>query len=796
MGKIWKIAGLVVVLLIAVSVFVSMASGASSSTEQIKTSSEIVNAVKQMEIHIPPSWEGSEPGEAFLVHKIRDGEIVPFYWVVPFEKNGKTIGLIGLDPYTGDFGWRMEASGRLIKPSEEILKSSLTTHNYDLTSFSIDKMKLVYISPQKGCFWVILKKKAPISEYVLYSIENGKIREMKTELQFKTLEAKGSDFVGTGPINQSPIIKLNSIKGHYKENISQYAPMSVDKSKTDWMKGKVPYYYQGLTSWCWAYCLAKHHQWFSPRNLGNGATQTSEIAHYLNKLTTEGATLEEVHDVMTHWDDVDEAMRDLDFDYENYQLTYIGEGNHPVQDGSPTGYTDDLKTWIMYTESPVICAVDSKGGGSGSYVDHDVLVIGYNDSKDEIYINNPRAWLWNGTGYVGKGADAAVSYNDWNNKFWSAVWWGKTWLPGAKRYGMCAGIPGDNKLIRITDSTIEFSDYTIYDDEKEKIYDIGMTIGDDNSAAGWDSFHDTYYEDQVKIELKDTHAGETSTPIGKGDFWGYYPDPPDSWIYFGVNGIPKGSTIDDAYFHIKPKKLGDIWMNVVWKANDEDDRIHSDNRITVSDDRDHVGGSMSMMKPIKIGAPQHTGEYLFHVDDDDTTGPNLDDYADDGNIDDSDITPYVIATKWSDTSGISSVEYRYKFGSGSWSSWESGTQLGSNWHYEIPRSEWINHIGETLYWEARATDNDNDRPNDKSTSYSGTKTGGLISDDDTTPPTISNMKSEPASPVPDSHNSYIRLKADITDPSGISDVDFKYRYNGGGWKTKKSIWTLWQHLLV
>ena len=48
MDKIWKIAGLVAVLLIAVSVFVSMASGASSSTEQVKTSSELQAMEKQV----------------------------------------------------------------------------------------------------------------------------------------------------------------------------------------------------------------------------------------------------------------------------------------------------------------------------------------------------------------------------------------------------------------------------------------------------------------------------------------------------------------------------------------------------------------------------------------------------------------------------------------------------------------------------------------------------------------------------------------------------------------------------
>lgn len=365
MNKIWRIWCLVAVLLVVVSMFAGVASGASSSTEQIKTPSEIVNAVKQMDIHIPTAWSNSEPGQPFLLHKIVDGEIVPFFWVVPFEKNGETIGLIGLDPYTGEFWWRVEGNANLDKPSGQILKSSLAAQNYDSTDFSIDKMKLVYIGPQKGCFWVIPKKNAPISEHIMYSIKTGRVKKMRAELQFKTLEAKGSDFVGTGPINQSPIIKLNSIKGHYKENISQYASISVDKSKTDWMVGEVPYYYQGLeTKWCWACCLAMQHQWFSPRNLGNGATQTSEIAHYLNKLTSEGATLEEVHDVMTHWDDVDEAMRDLDFDYENYQLTYVGEGDHPIQNGGPTGDTNDLKTWVMYAESPIICAINSKGGGS------------------------------------------------------------------------------------------------------------------------------------------------------------------------------------------------------------------------------------------------------------------------------------------------------------------------------------------------------------------------------------------------------------------------------------------------
>jgi len=64
MDKIWKIGWLVVVLLIAVSVFVSVASGASSSTEQIKTCSEINATIQALEL--PSYWAGAGIGTPVL----------------------------------------------------------------------------------------------------------------------------------------------------------------------------------------------------------------------------------------------------------------------------------------------------------------------------------------------------------------------------------------------------------------------------------------------------------------------------------------------------------------------------------------------------------------------------------------------------------------------------------------------------------------------------------------------------------------------------------------------------------
>jgi len=163
--------------------------------------------------------------------------------------------------------------------------------------------------------------------------------------------------------------------------------------------------------------------------------------------------------------------------------------------------------------------------------------------------------------------------------------------------------------------------------------------------------------------------------------------------------------------------------------------------------------------------------------DDDTSGPNLSNPISAGNIDDSLSGNYRIQIDATDPSGISTLDFSYRFGAGSWSSWMPHSGLsGSTYWYSIPYSEWILHVGETVYFKIVAFDNDNDRGTaDRAYTNSQDYTAGTISDDDTTPPTLAN----PTCTL-DPTNSY-KLQIIVTDPSQVYQVRFRYNFDAGTW---------------
>jgi len=93
-----------------------------------------------------------------------------------------------------------------------------------------------------------------------------------------------------------------------------------------------------------------------------------------------------------------------------------------------------------------------------------------------------------------------------------------------------------------------------------------------------------------------------------------------------------------------------------------------------------------------------------------------------------------------------------------------------NWTFTIP-AQVESHEGETLKFYVWAEDNDNDIPNDRSSSINnngGSSFSVSIEDNDTTPPAFSNPQVNPASPV---DTNTLTFSLDIADPSGIKDND-------------------------
>ena len=517
----------------------------------------------------------------------------PYCWGVLVEKNGVSIGLICVDPVDGHFMKRLNVPSdysflaplSLSQIREEIeyrVGKNVTKLNYNLNNLNTKESKLVYLGANRGNFWFVPNEKF-LENSLLIGIENKNIYELKEIIS--DLNKINKEIISKNITAK----KLNQKKKLVDTSVTDNSIKSIGaRSSVTWLLGEVPYYYQYSSSWCWAFSLAMQHQWWSPEPLGTGLSQASEIANYLNKDWDDGGSLGDIERVMKEW-------HDISSEYESYQTVYAGSGKHPFEDGQPTGYTNDIKSWLDYYGSPVIVAGDSDNDWL-NIADHAVVVIGYSDAYDIIYINNPGHNVHGATG-----ADAAVSYSDFND-FWSG--WSVNF---AFNYQMIGGIPGDNNIVTVANAGIKFSG-TIKYDEKEKIYDILLGPGGDNTAAGWDTFHaEPYYEDGVKIELVNSNDGDTSSPVNDGDFWSHTPNPPDDWIYFAINGISQGSIIDDAYFYVKPNKLGNIWLEYLWWVYDEDDRTHTLNGITridnVYDDRGPgTDNYIKMMKPTKIKA--------------------------------------------------------------------------------------------------------------------------------------------------------------------------------------------------
>jgi len=687
--------------------------------------------------------------------------IEPYRWNIFIENNGVIVGIICVSPFDGRFMSRVIVDRQYsipIIPSEMNISIILKNKYVDTTQYVLDETKFVYLGAYLGSFWFV-PNKFNFSKSILFDIGY---------VNFTTIE-ESLNIID----NRNKLIEP-FVNNQTKNVISRISRMEFDRksdgietnSKVTWLVGEVPYYWQFDSSWCWAFSLVMQHQWWSPEALGTGLTQAYEVANYFNKDWNQGGSLSDIDRCMREWHQINNQ-------YENYQFVWSGVGNHPIQDGAPTGYTNDIKTWLDYLGSPVIVAGDSDNDFL-NLADHVVLVVGYNDDYDVIYINNSGHDV-----HGASGADAAVSYADFND-FWSG------WSVLSPSYSMCGGIPGDNKYTNVANAGIKFSG-SITDSEKEKIYDIMIGPGQDNTHSGWDTFQDFYYEDFVRIWLNELSSGETSTPIDKGSFSSYSPSPPNSWIDFKTSGIPKDTTVGGAYFHIKPKVLGNIKINYEWNLYDEDDRTHilNDNeRISVRDDRYGTNTWLNMFKTKLIHIIHGPSSQTFNVIDDDTTNPSYSNQgtSPSGTVYDSYSNYIRLQIDWSDSSGINEVKFRYKYGSDTWLGWYSQTgSSGNSYWYDIPRNDWINHLSQTLYWESYATDNDNDRDNDRLTTYTSTFTGPTFADDDTSPPWIGNPSS--SGDITETNTNDYKLQVEAIDASGIERLDFEYKFGSSSWSS-------------
>jgi hypothetical protein len=488
-----------------------------------------------------------------------------------------------------------------------------------------------------------------------------------------------------------------------KEKIKESASILSENTS---MVGEVPIYYQGSTSNCWAFSLAMIHQWWSPIMIDTGSMQALKIRVYLGKDSDDGATLWEAKDVMENWNGVDTR-------FEDFVTTTWGEGK-AFATGEPTWILNDPKTWLAI-ECPVYASIDSDG--SHFLVNHAVVIVGYSDTSQTVYINNP----W--------GYEDTYSYSSFNNDYWGAVWNGLV-----DRRGMIGGFPGDDNYVSISSTSVYFPYLEMYDDEMVNIQSIGMTVSGDASGGGWDSFHDTdhfnYFSAVMGYTLADIllYYGETAEPVSNGTWWSHTPPPPDRRIIFKKQSMSAGESVQNALFHVKvdpDQMFSSIRVIYGWFAWDRDNRHHSNStKIMVYDDRVTTNDFMMMKKPIRDHVTQSAHQDI-QVYDDDTSPPWM------GNLYSEPASPVsgdyknsiILRGAVGDTSGLAYINFVYRYGSGPNHVRVGARNLFKNiWPFEyecyIPLTEWNAHRGETLYWKIESGDADNDWTGDQAVGFS------------------------------------------------------------------------------
>ncbi|MEJ2276938.1 MAG: hypothetical protein P8Y70_04190 [Candidatus Lokiarchaeota archaeon] len=192
----------------------------------------------------------------------------------------------------------------------------------------------------------------------------------------------------------------------------------------------------------------------------------------------------------------------------------------------------------------------------------------------------------------------------------------------------------------------------------------------------------------------------------------------------------------------------------------------------------------------KAGFTDFSEKYNYIIDDDSNPPSisNTDDTSksilNGGNIYDDFQENYFMKVYGSDSSSWG-VKIEYKFGedgnvvSFPYDYRSSGTSWGTT--RTIPRSTWIQHVGETIFWRYRAHDYDSDSgagTNDYSyTSWSSWIDGGTILDDNVHPPDLDSATS--TGTINDANQNDFQLNIKAQDDSGWS-ADIEYTYENSG----------------
>ncbi len=649
------------------------------------------------------------------------------YWLVLVTGPEGALGVVAVDPQTGEFGRESYVQPDYSFPGldTETVRQALLANDRNPDDYVLENPPLIFFGGTvKRIFFGLAHRTGGLAEgFVIWAY--GRNLEGLVEAVF-TAEDGTPFYYPTGQFAEEAAQELREPD----DEELQTPPEITSPQPPEEQRGTrsshpnqvkldedVPVYNQGNTNWCGEYTLAALHQWWSPVVLGSGDDQAEEIGSgYLNKNKTGWNSWllpRGVRNVMRDWPGVDPS-------YQDFQKWYKGPGKHPVTSADPTGNGDDIKTWLAYVNAPVPVLVNSDGKGGAVGADHWILITGYNDAQEKLYLNNS----WATVGGVRAGSTGSIDYTDFSDNYWNAHY------SPTRKYGMVGGYPGDDTRLWISTSDVD-SNGNIDDSQRQFIHNIALGIADDDAAEGNVDFN---LARKTRVILTPT-SGWFENPT-KGAFDNQTAGP---FTFTHSSGLSAGSTVNGASVYLDHARqnsasLGTQTVEVRFEVYDEDDREHDfsgapGTTIRVYDARDGKGSRRDMPTPALF---QWTSvrNLTYEVTDDNNDGPTVDDHEDDAQlttVQNQEKAQVSFRVKLSDPSGVvddgtwPKIHYRWndRFQPGSGD--QDGTlnaDFDGTW-YTVTLAAPESRNGQTCYWRVQAKDQDADRPGDAAVSWSG-----------------------------------------------------------------------------
>ena len=210
-----------------------------------------------------------------------------------------------------------------------------------------------------------------------------------------------------------------------------YSDDMTPKANNEIQPDTVPWFWQGYKPWCGMYSTTMVLAWW-----GNTTAQTDEdscaydiarVAQGLDPPDTDSGS---------YIGTLEYAAKEL-----NYPMMGTWHGEMKTiwsSDGVAPYYIDDVKDCISSNGYIVVIEVDCDGS-KATYDLHAVVIIGYDDADQLVYVHDPSgAWTWNGGDTWASYTNLESRWGTWDDEggFWDRDTPGLTWTHRHKHLGM------------------------------------------------------------------------------------------------------------------------------------------------------------------------------------------------------------------------------------------------------------------------------------------------------------------------------------------------------------------------